>query len=575
MLNSTKRMFRSVLIGGVALAALQGCSDNQPSEADNKANAPAQAGSGEYPAPRFLSSMLDPTPDQLLAGARMAVRQTHGMSPLGKIEKGQTVHVILPYSQDMKVWAAIQQAWKERGVTAVPLRPWEITGENEQEYAARAEASTLKGNEAWKEIGVFDPNYYPFFSPAIQKQMGDIEWFKKGRLLLKSFKGFLESRPDIQHFFLNGGGGGNWISVAIGPELMKRFVGNWTWTTSNSVVNKASAYPGDVWNLVEDKLIAPIEHVSEGTFQDPEGTDIRFQIDSEQARKWKQYVALVNNHMFMYPQPTETISTSGVVVGSANHTGFFPTMKVHLSQRGRVTKVEGGGKTGDMFRILLDHPKLKNVRFPSTPENGYWYLATDGFATNPKKVRDMETLINGSTDLPNVSERERAGVVHLSFSSGAGNYDISLKDVQDALRQGKKTIGPKAADIRDLEHAHKFDIPIGHTAHIHNYFGTLKWRLRDTGEWITQSDKGRITAFDDPEVRALAARYGDPDTLFSYDWIPAIPGINVPGDYARDYSPNPWKWVVNEYEQIRSGKYPYLIPDYELMAGSSNNGKAN
>jgi hypothetical protein len=561
------------LAAGVAMMALQSCSseeavnDSAVSDGDNQSI--SEAG---YPAPRFLGSVLTPSSEDLLAAARIAVRQSHGMSPLGKVQKGQTVHVVLPVTQDMKVWEAIKAAWAERGVAAHPVWPWEITGEDEKSYKAKAKANLLRGEDAWKEIGVFDPAYYPFFSPAIQKQFGSPV---RSRSLLKHMKAFLERRPDIEHFFTGSGGGANWIGIAIGPELMKRFVGNWTFSSSIDLVNKSASYPGDLWNLVEDKLIAPLEHVSEGTFTDPEGTDLRWEITPVQARKWKQYVALVNNHMFMYPQPTETVKFAGVVAGAANHAGFFPPMKVHLSDRGRVTRVDGGGKTGELFRILLDHPKLKDVRFPSTPEKGYWYLAADGFATNPKKTRDMETLLRGTTDMSNSKERERAGVMHLSFSSGAGNYEISLADVQAAIKAGKTTMGPKGADVRDLMHAHANSIPMGHTAHIHNYFGTLKWRLRDTGEWITQSEKGRIKTFDDPEVRALASRYGNPDTIFSYDWIPAIPGINVPGDYKRDYAPDPWKWVVAEYEQIKSGKYPYLVRDYEMMAGSNKGGQAD
>ncbi|MBI4463886.1 MAG: hypothetical protein HY647_04200, partial [Acidobacteria bacterium] len=39
--------------------------------------------------------------------------------------------------------------------------------------------------------------------------------------------------------------------------------------------------------------------------------------------------------------------------------------------------------------------------------------------------------------------------------------------------------------------------------------------------------------------RQEAAKYGDPDELLVEDWIPAIPGINVPGDYSKDYGSDP------------------------------------
>jgi len=47
-------------------------------------------------------------------------------------------------------------------------------------------------------------------------------------------------------------------------------------------------------------------------------------------------------------------------------------------------------------------------------------------------------------------------------------------------------------------------------------------------------------------VRLLASKYGDPDELHREAWIPAVPGINVPGDYMKDYGLNPVSWIKNE-----------------------------
>ncbi len=55
-------------------------------------------------------------------------------------------------------------------------------------------------------------------------------------------------------------------------------------------------------------------------------------------------------------------------------------------------------------------------------------------------------------------------------------------------------------------------------------------------------ERGRLSAYDDPDVRDLAARYGDPDQLLSDDWIPQIPGITVPGSYD-EYAKDPARWV--------------------------------
>jgi hypothetical protein len=43
-----------------------------------------------------------------------------------------------------------------------------------------------------------------------------------------------------------------------------------------------------------------------------------------------------------------------------------------------------------------------------------------------------------------------------------------------------------------------------------------------------------LTGLDDPEIRELAARNGDPDEILREAWIPKIPGINIEGDYWAD-----------------------------------------
>ncbi|MDA4127537.1 MAG: hypothetical protein OK452_10120 [Thaumarchaeota archaeon] len=47
----------------------------------------------------------------------------------------------------------------------------------------------------------------------------------------------------------------------------------------------------------------------------------------------------------------------------------------------------------------------------------------------------------------------------------------------------------------------------------------------------------------------MAARWGDPDKLLSETWIPAVPGINVDGNYG-DYAADPSIWIRNEAEKL-------------------------
>jgi hypothetical protein len=115
-----------------------------------------------------------------------------------------------------------------------------------------------------------------------------------------------------------------------------------------------------------------------------------------------------------------------------------------------------------------------------------------------------------------VHDRWRAGYVH----SGFGAFAPAQREMIDA------------------------GMPWTHL-HIHSQFATLTGRTR-RGEEVVIIDKGHLAALDDPKVRALAARYADPGTLLREVWFPAVPGINCPGDYLKDYARDPIAWILRE-----------------------------
>ncbi len=111
---------------------------------------------GNYPLPRYPRYLVEPQPDALLEAARVAVRQPTGRSPLGKMESGKTVYVMIQYGQDMEVWEAVKQAWAEKDIEARTVGYWDILGLTKEEYEARVEPSLVYGNQAWKELGNFE-----------------------------------------------------------------------------------------------------------------------------------------------------------------------------------------------------------------------------------------------------------------------------------------------------------------------------------------------------------------------------------------------------------------------------------
>jgi hypothetical protein len=496
----------------------------------------------DYPAPRFPRYVVQPNPKDLLEAARFAVRQTSGNSPLGKIEKGQDVYVITEWGQDPQVWDAIAKAWAERGVTAHAIGYWEVMGIGKEEYFRLAEKNVHRGADGgWMELGNFRIAYRQYFPESIRKSFGErpltAEYLRDNHL-----GAYLDKHPEIQRLFAGTGNAGAW-ERGVGPKHAEKIVGNWVAYRPNDLLAKHAQYPSDVWNLVEEKILRPIPFVSEVTFVDPEGTNLAFSVTPAQSKIWSKSAGS-SNHIYIYPSTFEsTVRAGGMLGAHANHMGIFPTMRLYLNKDGVVERIEGGGKTGELFRILVTHPKLntQNVKFPKAPAPGYWFLRQDGFATNPKYVRSVPSLIEGSA-YTNSIDRNRAGVQHLSFSYASDDpADIAYAKVNGIPLEGGQ-----------------------HTAHMHVYFPTIRWKLRDTGEWITISDKGFVQAFNDPEIRALASQYGDPNLIFRYEWIPALPGINVPGDYNKDFAPDPWAYILKEWAGIKEGKYPYFVENYAM-----------
>ena len=109
-------------------------------------------------------------------------------------------------------------------------------------------------------------------------------------------------------------------------------------------------------------------------------------------------------------------------------------------------------------------------------------------------------------------ERRRSGVIHMGFG----------------------TLWRSAEEKWAGEHG----ILYGHL-HIHLLFPTFTIMTK-SGKEYTIIRNGRLTALDDPEVRKLAEKYGDPNDLLREDWIPQIPGITCAGSYD-DYAKNPGK----------------------------------
>src|SRR6185295_12176170 len=91
------------------------------------------------PPPAFPSYLKRPESiEQLMPQARAAVRQTGGRTPLGLVDPGKHVLIVVgevrDSKPDMMVQEAIKRAYEERSIKCTILTVWEILGLSEQEY---------------------------------------------------------------------------------------------------------------------------------------------------------------------------------------------------------------------------------------------------------------------------------------------------------------------------------------------------------------------------------------------------------------------------------------------------------
>jgi hypothetical protein len=402
----------------------------------------------------------------------------------------------------------------------------------------------------------------------------------------KAVQEFIRKTPDV-----NPGvfwGSGDWVSArrALGP-LASEWLGpalfNDRWMLMNEapvasqlaglpsrdplmvvIMKGVPTYPDDVWQLSEEKTIEPLALADRVRITDPEGTDLSFEIPEEMAQRWAKG-AYERGHIMLYPTeatgrfarstanyPASALggtwipraplaSANGVVAGTTGDHGFFPRIEIHYKD-GYVSDVVGGGTFGDLLRAFLKYPNINSANYPYADRPGFFHLYEVAMGTHPKWFRDPESLMGG--DL--APEGRRSGVLH--FAVG---FSLEYDDPGSA----EKSSAWQAFAARN-------NLPTDHGFDLYNYFATYRVHLRNSDKWIDLIDRGHMTSLDDPKVRALASRYGDPDRILAERWIPEIPGINTSGRY-EDYSREPWKYSKAVIHKVIGGTYDHYYPPIE------------
>lgn len=464
----------------------------------------------DYPAPRhpsYLKQERTEDIDDLMPIARALVKRGYGRSALNDIQKNDHILVMtLPHQHDL-VFEAIKRAMLEYGVAKVDRINSVDLGMEPVEYSAA---------DGWREITDRLP-------PMVES---GVEFNVAARAL----KRYLDDRPGYTAIYAGEAGRSHWRRVAAGKKLRN----NWVYATYEDFISRMNGYPDEVWRLIDLKLVNSFRDAAEVRITSPEGTDIGWKVTPEQAALWPKG-AYISGHVLgstiqgiRFGHPVETFlreaktlmpTLNGVVGGTSNHTGYFPHIKVHI-ESGMITKIEGGGKYGDLWRDVVE--EYKNVQYPGFPYKGWAYFNDASIGTNPKGYRQIETLWEYYDSWTNLPERAQAGVIHFGF--GAEHWDQTF-----------------------LSYAKKNKLPTMHFPHVHNLFANFEIKHRESGEWIKLIEKGRLKMLDDPDVVRLANTVGD-SHLLEYDWIPTLPGINYPGDYWKDYASDPVAWIRRDQD---------------------------
>jgi hypothetical protein len=333
-----------------------------------------------------------------------------------------------------------------------------------------------------------------------------------------------------------------------GPILSERRVKvqRFPFITPEMVMSAAHTFPAELLIAIDHWTWDRMREGRAVHITDPEGTDLSYTSRAEYwddkreffndeyiTRFYPQNVAYGRTYLpghiwgkpnFYLPQGLE--DGHGTIAGTMNHVGPFPWINMTV-ENSSITGIEGGGLFGEKLRAIAD--RTADIQYPGMPGKGllHWWEASIG--TNPKIHRPRKDYMRGWNCA--LFERMRSGIVHIGFGS-----IISSAPETEATLAGLPNVGHW---------------------HVHLNYPTVTLETADGGREAIIED-GRLMALDDPEIRRLAERHGDPDRLLAEDWIPAVPGINMEGDYWRDYAQDPTGWTMAELNICRKWHHLYM-----------------
>jgi len=401
---------------------------------------------GKAPRPRMPKVARITNVEQLLPMAREMVSKKRAHMYEGVVVKaGQKVLLVNDTTADQLMVEALSTAMKEQGA--------HITTINLEGFVGLKEPVDLLDN-------MFSNNWYPKWVWEAANE-ADI-------VLLAAF--MKDAHAPI-------------------PELSRNPVLDNLEMTADLMVSEYESYPSELRDTIDEVAWEKLFNCSKAKWTDLEGTDLTINPTAEEwrratERRMKRSGRPYQHGHLMLPAPCASMNgvfaTSSITFG-----GPVPRTKM-LVEKGRVVKVEGGGKFGDRLRESFE--RYSGLQGKSCPGPGINWVTTIGICTNPSARRSpfFDELAGSARVCAWTFGHRRSGVFHTSV--GEGMVSATYKVIR----------------------------------HMDTYFNTLE---TDKGMVV---GNGHLLALDDPRVREVASKYGNPDELLKEIWIPAVSGINAP-----------------------------------------------
>lgn len=492
----------------------------------------------DYPRPRYVEYDSNLAPEQLMFLARQQARQTETRNGrLGVIEPGKKGLLTLRREQDMDVVHAVIQALRERGADADYIYTEDLlekagyprefaTPAHEPDPVAEAPLYlVVNGIERYDfKPSNFTKAAWDRLPQGGQEILADVR--KRFDARNMALKKYMDAHPEYDYVFIDWFSGGPMLTE-LSNLFGRKFQLGWRIPDKDKLIREGSI-PKEVWRALEQKVLEVIPWIRRVSVVDPEGTNLQFTINPDDARYWRMG-AYLQDYIRMYPfqsgrwlyrslgiKHVIVPDANGVICGTTGQDGsVIPYMKLTV-KKGLVVNVDGGGVQG--FAMNDVGQKYKDYKIPLLPGPGWMWVFQLSLSVNPKE--------------------------------GASAMDWAF--------------GPEIYLPEITEFGAKYNIPITHEFHFNNRFPTYETTVTG-GKAFRVVDRGHLTALDDPEVRAIASKYGDPDDILREEGARPIPGVNARGDYWQ-YAKDPVSYWVEQRKQRKSHTSPYLeiVPALQL-----------